>query len=139
MTPPLVDRTAGAPISWGVCEVPGWGLQLPPDRVLGEMGALGLTATELGPDDYLPSAPDDLRDLLTHHGLLWRNQPLHVIQGSEALTVIDDSTAPLMAGWICQVRSSTGASRENSRRIVSRSIAIKRSPANRSESEAIRS
>ena len=47
-------RLAGAPISWGVCEVPGWGLQLPPDRVLSEMAALGLHATELGPDGWLP-------------------------------------------------------------------------------------
>jgi inosose dehydratase len=25
------DKIAGAPISWGVCEVPGWGYQLGPD------------------------------------------------------------------------------------------------------------
>ena len=31
------NKIAGAPISWGVCEVPGWGYQLPPDRVLTEM------------------------------------------------------------------------------------------------------
>ena len=45
---------AGAPISWGVCEVPGWGHQLPVDRVLREMAASGLTATELGPAGFLP-------------------------------------------------------------------------------------
>src|ERR671915_478296 len=45
---------AGAPISWGVCEVPGWGRQLEPERVLAEMASLGLTATELGPVGYLP-------------------------------------------------------------------------------------
>jgi inosose dehydratase len=45
---------AGAPISWGVCEVPGWGRQLAPERVLAEMASLGLTATELGPVGYLP-------------------------------------------------------------------------------------
>ena len=27
-------RLAAAPISWGVCEVPGWGRQLAPERVL---------------------------------------------------------------------------------------------------------
>ena len=27
-------KIAGAPISWGVCEVPGWGFQMNPDRVL---------------------------------------------------------------------------------------------------------
>ena len=41
-TAPSSRRLAGAPISWGVCEVPGWGLMLPPERVLGEMAALGL-------------------------------------------------------------------------------------------------
>jgi inosose dehydratase len=43
-------RIAGAPISWGVCEVPGWGHQLDPDRVLAEMRDAGLAATEFGPD-----------------------------------------------------------------------------------------
>ena len=32
------NRIAGAPISWGVCEVPGWGHQLPPERVLSAAG-----------------------------------------------------------------------------------------------------
>ncbi|MGH9258756.1 MAG: inosose dehydratase, partial [Acidimicrobiales bacterium] len=38
----LLDRVAGAPISWGVCEVPGWGRALPAGRVLAEMSSLGL-------------------------------------------------------------------------------------------------
>lgn len=62
-------KLAGAPISWGVCEVPGWGPTMDPDRVLGEMAALGLKATELGPDGYLPSDPEVLRALLDRHGL----------------------------------------------------------------------
>jgi inosose dehydratase len=62
-------RIAAAPISWGVCEVPGWGHQLDRDRVLGEMRALGLTATELGPDGFLPSSPDARRGLLESYGL----------------------------------------------------------------------
>ena len=45
----FLERVAGAPISWGVCEVPGWGLELPVSRVLSEMRELGLRATELGP------------------------------------------------------------------------------------------
>jgi len=47
-------RVAGAPISWGVCEVPGWGHQLSPRRVLAEMRDVGLVATEFGPDGFLP-------------------------------------------------------------------------------------
>lgn len=54
---PLAGRVAGAPISWGVCEVPGWGHQMPVERVLREMAELGLVATELGPDGFLPEDP----------------------------------------------------------------------------------
>jgi inosose dehydratase len=57
-------KIAGAPISWGVCEVPGWGYQLPPERVLAEMRDVGLSATELGPEGFLPSNPHELKALL---------------------------------------------------------------------------
>lgn len=67
--PGFIRRVAGAPISWGVCEVPGWGYQLPVDRVLTEMRALGLTATEFGPDGYLPADPDTRARLLADFGL----------------------------------------------------------------------
>jgi inosose dehydratase len=62
-------RLAGAPISWGVCEVPGWGRQLPPQRVLAEMASLGLTATELGPVGYLSLDAGRVRELLERFGL----------------------------------------------------------------------
>ena len=62
-------RLAGAPISWGVCEVPGWGLQLPPERVLAEMAGLGLTATELGPQGWLPPDGGRARAVLDRFGL----------------------------------------------------------------------
>ena len=54
---PILERLAAGPISWGVCEVPGWGIQLPPDRVLSEMRSLGIVATEAGPDGYLGRRP----------------------------------------------------------------------------------
>ncbi len=63
------DKIAGAPISWGVCEVPGWGYQLPSGRVLAEMGQLGLAATEFGPDGFLPADPAVMADLLAAHHL----------------------------------------------------------------------
>lgn len=62
-------RLAGAPISWGVCEVPGWGRMLPAERVLTEMTSLGLTATEFGPIGYLPDADDELSAMLARHQL----------------------------------------------------------------------
>jgi inosose dehydratase len=62
-------KLAGAPISWGVCEVPGWGRMLPPERVLAEMASLGLSATEMGPVGYLPADTEEVRALLARHGL----------------------------------------------------------------------
>lgn len=62
-------RIAGAPISWGVSEVPGWGRQLPAERVLAEMRDLGLTATEFGPDGFLPARPELRSALLRAYDL----------------------------------------------------------------------
>jgi inosose dehydratase len=63
------DRIAGAPISCGVSEVPGWGYQLPPDQVLHGMRDVGMTATELGPEGFLPPEPDAMADVLQQHHL----------------------------------------------------------------------
>ena len=63
----LAERVAGAPITWGICEVPGWGHQMPAERVLSEMRSLGLRATELGPAGFLPEGSE--RALLDANGL----------------------------------------------------------------------
>ena len=63
------SRIAGAPISWGVCEVPNWGHQLTPERVLAEMQDVGLSATELGPDGFLPADPQLMATVLRAHQL----------------------------------------------------------------------
>jgi inosose dehydratase len=60
---------AAAPISWGICEVPGWGLQLPVDRVLGEMRDLGLRRTELGAAGWLPATAPEINAKLSEFGL----------------------------------------------------------------------
>ena len=65
----LGQRLAAGPISWGVCEVPGWGLQLEPDRVFAEMTELGITATELGPLGWLPLDGREARAVLDRYGL----------------------------------------------------------------------
>jgi inosose dehydratase len=65
----LTGRVAGAPISWGVCEAPGWGVELPPSVVLAQMAALGLAATELGPTGYLGPDPESVRTTLATHRL----------------------------------------------------------------------
>jgi inosose dehydratase len=64
-----LERIGGAPITWGVCEVPGWGVMLSADRVLGEMRSLGITATELGAPGFLPSDPTALNEVLDRNGM----------------------------------------------------------------------
>ncbi|MEV0799101.1 sugar phosphate isomerase/epimerase [Kribbella sp. NPDC050281] len=65
----LAARIAGAPISWGVCEVPGWGWQYDAEAVLAEMRAVGLAATEFGPIGFLPDDPADKAKTLADVGL----------------------------------------------------------------------
>jgi inosose dehydratase len=65
----MMSRIAGAPITWGVDGSPGWGHLMDADRVLGEMAELGLKATELGPDGYLPIDPGELKLELDGYGL----------------------------------------------------------------------
>jgi inosose dehydratase len=62
-------RIAGAPVSWGVIEIPDWGYQMPADRVLREAASLGLAAVEAGPEDLLPRDPVEVSKVLAGYGL----------------------------------------------------------------------
>jgi inosose dehydratase len=62
-------RIGGAPISWGACEVPGWGEMPDPETVLEEMARLGLRGTELGAPGFLPRDPAALKAQLDRHRL----------------------------------------------------------------------
>lgn len=62
-------RLAAAPISWGVCEVPGWGHQLSRDRVLDDAARLGLRDIEAGPPGFLPNDPREARELVERRGM----------------------------------------------------------------------
>lgn len=65
----FLSRVQSAPISWGICEVPGWGAMLPTRRVLAEMAGMGMTATELGAPGFLPTDPDDVKAVLAEFGM----------------------------------------------------------------------
>jgi len=88
-------KIAGAPISWGVCEVPGWGYQLSSDRVLAEMRQAGLTATELGPDGFLPTDTDALTTLLNGYGLKCVGGFVPVVLFKDDHDPLDDLAGPL--------------------------------------------
>jgi inosose dehydratase len=96
-------KIAGAPISWGVCEVPGWGVMLDRDTVLSEMAELGMTATELGPPDYLPTDPTKLRALLNTYNLTLVGGFLAVPLHDESSAEEADRTAKLLAACGAEV------------------------------------
>jgi inosose dehydratase len=95
-------KIAGAPISWGVCEVPGWGHQLPAQRVLAEMRDLGLAATELGPDGFLPSDSAELTALLGSYGLSCVGVFVPVVLHDAGHDPLLDIAGPLDALLACQ-------------------------------------
>jgi inosose dehydratase len=65
----VLERVAGAQITWGVDGSPGWGYLMDRDRVMREMVESGLAATELGPDGYLPTDPVELQEFLSQYRL----------------------------------------------------------------------
>jgi inosose dehydratase len=95
-------RLAGAPITWGVCEVPGWGVQLDRERVLEEIASAGLTATELGPRGFLSDDPAQVRAQLASHGLTlvggFVPAVLHRAADLEAQLVLVEASARTLAG-----------------------------------------
>ena len=66
---PIMKRLVGAPISWGVCEIPEWGALIPPEVVLAEMAELGLRSTELGPVGYFPEDPIEVKEMLGRYDM----------------------------------------------------------------------
>lgn len=94
-------KIAGAPISWGVCEVPGWGYQLRPDRVLAEMRDVGMTATELGPEGFLPGETSALTALLDSYGLACVGQFAPVVLHEADHDPVPDIAASLDAIVAC--------------------------------------
>jgi inosose dehydratase len=63
------ERIASAPASWGICELPDWGYQLPVERVLSEIRGIGCPVTELGPDGFVPGVPKEQATLLASFDL----------------------------------------------------------------------
>lgn len=107
-------KIAGAPISWGVCEVPGWGYQLRPDRVLAEMRDLEMTATELGPEGFLPAETSELTALLDSYGLACVGQFAPVVLHEPDHDPVPDIAASLDAIVACKadvlvLAAATGA------------------------------
>src|SRR5207237_387029 len=100
MTTSPLNRIAGPPISWGVCEVPGWGHQLTPQRVLNEMREVGLAAPELDADGWqlLLSNLDRLASLAAERGVravLHPHVGTMIENGDEVRRVLEHSAISL--------------------------------------------
>lgn len=65
----LDERIAGAPIAWGVGGEPGQGAHIDPESVFAQMSDVGLAATELGPEGFLPDGADATSEILRRHDL----------------------------------------------------------------------
>ncbi len=91
----FLGRVQSAPISWGICEVPGWGAMLPTPRVLAEMSAMGMTATELGAPGFLPTDPDEVKAELAEYGmtLMGGFTPVVLHDPAQRQATIDSATA----------------------------------------------
>jgi inosose dehydratase len=91
----FLSRVASAPISWGICEVPGWGAMLPTPRVLAEMSGMGMTATELGAPGFLPTDPDAVKAELAEYGmtLMGGFTPVVLHDPAQRQATIDAATA----------------------------------------------
>lgn len=86
----MAYKISAAPISWGVCEVEGWGHQMDPQRVLAEMKELGFAATEFGPEGFLPAEPAGKVEVLDEYGM-------KAIAGFVPVVLHDEDKDPLPA------------------------------------------
>lgn len=109
----MTAKVAGAPISWGVCEVPGWGYQLPAERVLAQMRDLGMTAAEFGPPGFLPDDVAGRLDMLRRYGLVPAGGFVPVVlhePGHDPLPEVDRAIDGLGdAGSVLVLAAATGA------------------------------
>jgi inosose dehydratase len=118
-----MNRIAGAPISWGVCEVPGWGHQLGPALVLAQMREVGLAATEFGPEGFLPDAPRGKADTLAAAGLRAVGQFVPVVlhdAGHDPLPQVEAAMVGLVAADASTVvlAAATGAEGYDARPVL---------------------
>ena len=119
----LRDRVAGAPISWGVCEVPGWGHQLDPAVVLAQMSEVGLAATEFGPDGFLPDPPEAKAAVLRDARLRAVGQFVPVVMhdaGHDPLPAVEEAMTALVAAGASTVvlAAATGAEGYDARPVL---------------------
>ena len=77
--PRFPHRLALSPVCWGISDIPGWGHQLDPERVLSEAAAVGEGAITAGPPGFLPDRSDQAKPLLRRNRLRLVSGEVHAI------------------------------------------------------------
>jgi inosose dehydratase len=83
-----------------VSDVPGWGHQLDPERVLSEAAAVGEGAIEAGPPGFLPDRSDEARPILKRHRLRVVAGPAHAILHHHDISGPELAHIDGHAGWL---------------------------------------
>jgi inosose dehydratase len=72
-------RLALSPVCWGISDIPDWGHQLAPERVLSEAAAVGEGTITAGPPGFLPDRSDQAKPLLKRNRLRLIAGDVHAI------------------------------------------------------------
>lgn len=103
--------------------MPGWGYQLDLETVLTQMRDVGISATEFGPDGFLPDAPEAKAATLARHGLQAVGQFVSVVlhdAGFDPLPTVEEAMAGLVAAHASTVviAAATGADGYDERSVL---------------------
>jgi inosose dehydratase len=105
------DAQAGgiavSPRAWGVNETRGWGAQLEPERVLGEIASLGVAAIDAGPSGFLPDRSAAARSLLKHHRLKVASGPVRAVLHHHDLRGTELAHVDGHAAWLAAIGAHT--------------------------------
>ncbi len=96
-----------SPVSWGISEMRGWGLQLDADRVLREIASLGVSAIEAGPSGFLPDRSEAARNLVKLHRLSVVAGPVRAVLHNHDLRQQELAHVDGHAAWLAALGADT--------------------------------
>src|SRR5882762_2455908 len=105
--PRSTHRLALSPVCWGISDVPGWGHQLDPERVLSEAAAVGEGAITAGPPGFLPDRSDQAKPLLKRHRLSLVAGQVHAILHHEDIRGSELAHIDGHAHWLSVLGAET--------------------------------
>jgi inosose dehydratase len=96
-----------SPVSWGVSDLRGWGQQLEAERVLREVGSLGVPAIEAGPTGFLPDRSEAARSVLKRHQLRAVAGPVRAVLHHHDIRAAELAHIDGHASWLASLGAHT--------------------------------